>query len=55
MTFTLFEWVKEKAEELLASQPETLTDAVNKVTISDPQVISFFMPNLLFLVFINFF
>lgn len=38
MTFTLFEWVKEKAEELSVSQPETISDSINKVTISEPQV-----------------
>jgi hypothetical protein len=42
MTYTLFEFVKEKLEELLAGQPESfisdVTDSVDRITISDTQV-----------------
>lgn len=42
MTYTLFEFVKEKLEELLAGQPESfisdVTDSVERITISGTQV-----------------
>lgn len=42
MTYTLFEFVKEKLEELLAGQPESfisdVTDSVDRITISGTQV-----------------
>jgi hypothetical protein len=42
MTYTLFEFVKEKMEELLAGQPESfitdVTDNVDRITISGTQV-----------------
>jgi hypothetical protein len=42
MTFTLFEFVKEKMEELLAGQPQNfvsdVTDSVGRITISRTQV-----------------
>jgi hypothetical protein len=43
MTYTLFEFVKEKFEELLAGQPESfiisdVTDSVDRITISGIQV-----------------
>jgi hypothetical protein len=39
MTYTLFEWVKENLEQLVASQPEKLVEAISsKLVISDPTV-----------------
>jgi hypothetical protein len=42
MTYTLFEFVKEKLEEFLAGQPESfasdVTDSVDRITISGTQV-----------------
>lgn len=42
MTYTLFEFVKEKMEELLAGQPHSfvsdVTDSVDRMTISGTQV-----------------
>jgi len=42
MTYTLFEWVKENVEQLVASQPDTISEAVTtKLIISEPQVAQF--------------
>lgn len=42
MTYTLFEFVKERLEELLAGQPESyisdVTESVDRITISGTQV-----------------
>lgn len=42
MTYTLFEFVKEKLEEFLAGQPDSfvsdVTDSVDRMTISGTQV-----------------
>lgn len=42
MTYTLFEFVKEKLEELLAGQPDSfvndVTDSIDRITISGTQV-----------------
>jgi hypothetical protein len=42
MTYTLFEFVKEKMEELLAGQPQScvsdVTDNVDRMTVSGTQV-----------------
>lgn len=39
MTYTLFEWVKENLDQLAASQPEKLVEAISsKLVISDPTV-----------------
>ena len=42
MTYTLFEFVKEKLEELLTAQPENLiedtSDSIENLTISETQV-----------------
>jgi len=42
MTYTLFEFVKEKMEDLLVGQPESLvsnvTDSVDRMAISGTQV-----------------
>lgn len=39
MTYTLFEWVKENVEQLVAAQPEKLAEAISsKLAISEPTV-----------------
>ncbi|KAG8224150.1 hypothetical protein J437_LFUL005484 [Ladona fulva] len=52
MTYTLFEWVKEHAEELLSAQPESptatssITDAVSSISISDSTEIKIAAPKM---------
>lgn len=42
MTYTLFEWVKENLDQLVASQPEKLAEAItSKLVISEPTVLKF--------------
>jgi hypothetical protein len=49
MTYTLFEWVKENLDQLVASQPEKLAEAItSKLVISEPTVIIFVLVSSLY-------